>query len=200
VGLFDDMLQSVSHVVSAFLPTHPKSAVDSAVHLVARAHAGHPDAQEHVQRLAARSPSLGSLFGHVSDILQRHPLYAGFRACGPHAMTPPPASPHPGPLAAAPSHGFPVAPLHPGAHGQLVHGHETPHTAGVQGFVHPRGRPAFHGQRGPHFHGRDWSATWGGPFGWGAQWLAAETEELGALESPEAQGEPEPWPMQARRL
>jgi hypothetical protein len=195
------MLHSVTRVVSSLLPTHPLGPIENAVQLVARAHAGHPDAQHHVQRLAASSPSLGSLFAQVADVLQRHPHYPGFRACGPHAMTPSaPAAPHPGHLAPPPSHGFPVAPLHPVAHGQLVRSHETPHVAGVQGFVHPRGRPSFHGHRGPHFHGRDFSAPWGGPFGWGAQWLAAETEELGALESPEAQGEPEPWPRQARRL
>jgi hypothetical protein len=112
----------------------------------------------------------------------------------------------PAPPLARPTHGarathaIPAAPLPVSAHGHLASQPETLHTAGIQGFVHPRGRPGFHGHRGPHSHGRDFSAPWGGPFGWGAQWLAAETEELGALESPEAQGEPEPWPLQARRL
>ncbi len=188
------MLQSVTRVVGSFLPGHPERAIENAVHLVARAHAGHPDAQGHVRRLAVGSPLLGSLFAQVADILQRHPHYPGFRALGPHAMHPPAPPLEHRPLA----HAMTMAPMHPGTH--LPHAHETPHVAGVQGFVHPRGGPGFHGHRGPHFHGRDFSAAWGGPFGWGAQWLAAETEELGALESPEAQGEPEPWPMQTRRL
>jgi hypothetical protein len=199
MGLFDDMLQSVSRVVASILPGHPPHVVDSAVQLVARAHAGHPDAQHRLRTLAARSPRLATLLARTSETLERHPHYPGFRACGSRAMPAPPSA-HPAHAAGLPSHGFPVAPLHPSAYAQLVHSDEVPHAVGIQGFSHPRGGPGFHGRRGPHFHGRDFSASWGGPFGWGAQWLAAETEELGALESPEAQGEPEPWPLQAKRL
>jgi hypothetical protein len=204
MGPFDEVLNDVGAHVAAMFPA-PPPAIRAAVDNVARALLGESQAAARISTLAARAPRLQSLFGAVHRGLLDHPHFQ-------HALHA--AHLHRHPL--APSHPQARA-IHLGVR-EAMHGIDTAlpgflhavntakreealrHEAGRLhgtahgGAHHMHARPS-HGTR----HGHGWRhlhpeppprVFWEGPWGWGADYILDEREELGDVATPD-DGEPE---------
>jgi hypothetical protein len=204
MGLFDELLNDVGAHVAAIFPAQPP-AIRAAVDSVARALLGDAHAAARIAELGARAPHMQPLFGAVHRRLMDHPnfqhaLYAA------HLHRHPLAPHHPKARVIGRGVQLTMHALEEALPGLLLAANAAtreeatgPHTGRLHGsadggvpHVHAR---ASHGSR----HGPDWRRhhlepepreLWEGPWGWGADAILDEREELGDLVSPDDQ-EPE---------
>jgi hypothetical protein len=210
MGLFDDMLVDVGARVAAMHPA-PPPAIDAAVKAVARAMLGEPLAAQKVLDLAQRASSerVPSLFGLAFRNLQTHPTFQ-HALCAAH-LHHRPLPPH-HPKAQVIGRGVQATMLEldrslPGLLRALnfAKRERSMFAAGlVHGSAHGGAHfvrtvsPTHGTRRGPvgwrHRHRRREHPSelfeppavfWGGPWGWGADYILDERDELGDASSPD---------------
>jgi hypothetical protein len=200
MGIFDDMFHDVGAVVAGLVTAQPPSIL-AAVQLATRALLGDKHAGARIRAVSARSPHAQSVFGKIHRSLMEHPTFQ-------HA------------LRAVHLHRRPLPPSHPKAHVIRRGVQETMHAidvafpgflraantakredartmatgrlhGGVHGGPHSHHLGTWHPTpRRDHHHDLEEGIGWGGPFGWGADYLFDEREELGKVVSPDDE-EPE---------
>jgi hypothetical protein len=207
MGFFDEVLDEVGASVAGMFAA-PPPAIRAAVESVSRALLGEPDAVLRIRSLAARSPRVQTLFGAVHRRLMDHPSFKhALSAVHLHRRPVPPSHPKARVIRRGVKHtvhaidaalpGFLQA-VNTAKREEAIRQEAGRLHGGFHGGAHHVDAHAAHGTRhGPgwrHVHAGPPRVFWEGPWGWGADYILDEREELGDVPSPDDQ-EPE-WDRQ----